>query len=180
MFVSKADHYGRVIIWKNLSGLEHLMKMYSLLFSVQQRHILERGGALPSSVSVQSETHHLCPKRPIRVALCMLANPVQSLIINLHFWSGSCLRVYYHSSDDWMITSNVSLSLLLPNHLGPFLKTRARHCISVQTLPILKATVHWEEIPTLQSEMAKDIPNETNAWVLMKIKHGLFGKLRWL
>lgn len=101
------------------------MKMYSLLFSVQQRHILERGGALPSSISVQSETYHLCSKRPIRVALCMLANPVQSLIINLHFRSGSCLRVYYHSSDGWMITSNVSLSPLLPNHLGPFSENKS-------------------------------------------------------
>lgn len=45
MFVPKADHYGRVIIWKNLlSGLEHLMKMYSLLFSVQQGRLRAHPG----------------------------------------------------------------------------------------------------------------------------------------
>lgn len=52
---------------------------------------------------------------------------------------------------------------------------------SISLLPsrqglLLEAPVHWEETYNPQGEIAQEV-QETNSWVLMNVKRGLFGKL---
>ena len=72
-----------------------------------------------------------------------------------------------HSSAGWMMTSNVSLSPLLPNNLGPFPDSK-----SISPRICLGRTFSWERLSTEEKstprtpwprgEIAQDGSNETN------------------
>lgn len=123
-------------------------------------HVLERDGASPSSLSAGSERTSPLPSLPAEVALPTLSNPVWYVIRNLHFQSSSCLWVYHQSSEGWMMTSNLSWSLLLPNHSGPFPnnKTMSLH-ICLDTTWSWKQLSTEKKSPPLQSEIAQAVPD---------------------
>lgn len=138
MLFPKGYHYGRVIIWKNLLwDLEHLMKMYDFLFSVQWGHlwVMSQKGMVLCHLPYCSEWENITPTHACQWGRTPhVIEPSSVFNQKLSFSNGSCLRVHRHGSAGWTMTSNISLSPLLPNHLGPFPdnKTMSLHiCLDI-------------------------------------------------